>query len=537
MATLVVDNFRGPLTRVESGDINSGFAKYDTSFGYNPFTKPGDLTWFEQPTSIISDIVGGAMAAARVRSETGTTYVYTVTNDMKLRKIQVNSLGSPNPNLDSPSILSTLSQQPTSSTLAMNYGGSMQFYGTTEKIFVGTDFGVTKVNFTGAGEASIATTQSSVMFNVPRPSAQFLGKMYFGNGNNLIEIDSTETVTSYAKLDPSFPAGTYVRDLDVTQDGNYLQITVSRNNSPPLFTTNVTTNNSSQSDSFKFFWNGTDEGYTASENFPGYSLTANAIFGPNNYTLGSDLGGCAIYQSNQKIVTLDKASTPNFHATYSNSNLLGFVTPEYVSSVAHLQASGMVYGQYDVEMPNGLFRLFRQPPRATGTSEDTFSVPVVVPVTNLLYTYEEANYPGNIANVGKIYFSVSDFGDSSTAYTTYRFLTTPFGTGTPINGVYETQTQIFSKKVKPSQVRVYAEPWVANNAFKIDLVGSNNSSIIGASKLFEVGNSSTIAAGNDYAWYTPAPAPTYAIGIRITNLGTSNFTIKKVEVDYDGAGK
>jgi len=49
METLVVDNFQGRLTRYKDGKINSGFAKYTSTFGSDPLSSPGNLTWFEAP--------------------------------------------------------------------------------------------------------------------------------------------------------------------------------------------------------------------------------------------------------------------------------------------------------------------------------------------------------------------------------------------------------------------------------------------------------------------------------------------------------
>ena len=86
-----------------------------------------------------------------------------------------------------------------------------------------------------------------------------------------------------------------------------------------------------------------------------------------------------------------------------------------------------------------------------------------------------------------------------------------------------------------SEIRVYGEPWVANNSFLIDILGSSGNPIPGASKTFTAGTNLTI--GDDFAWYTPAAAPTYAVGLRITNIGTVNHTITKIEIDVDDAGK
>ena len=45
MTTLEINNLGGPLTRRNNGDINSGEARFETSWGYDPYSKPGNLTW------------------------------------------------------------------------------------------------------------------------------------------------------------------------------------------------------------------------------------------------------------------------------------------------------------------------------------------------------------------------------------------------------------------------------------------------------------------------------------------------------------
>ena len=121
----------------------------------------------------------------------------------------------------------------------------------------------------------------------------------------------------------------------------------------------------------------------------------------------------------------------------------------------------------------------------------------------------------------------------------YRFYTSPTGTSSIVAGVYETQTQLFSKKVAPKEVRLYTEPLVSGNDFVVDLIGSGGSVISGGSQRFIVGTSS-IATGTDMVHFNPAIAPTYAIGARITNssiTGVVNWTGTKLEIDYEPSGK
>jgi hypothetical protein len=529
MKTLVIDNFQGRLTRYNDGDITKGYAKYDTSYGYDPFSKPGNLTWFEAPTRIDTDasVLTDLVVAARPRLESGTTYVYAVGSTGRFYKIKSNDTATYNPNYDSPSVIATLS----AGTPTFKYGSSLQFYGDTERVYVGHDKGVNRVDFTGANDTLVTSTAASVTSSVPRPSTQFAGKTYWGNGNNLIEIDSTATASSYYKLSPSFPVGTQVRDLDVSPDGNYIQAVVSRVSQPDITAVTQDTNSLSSADSYFIFWNGTDTGYTAYNPYNAYSLNSNTAFGPYSYTTGYDLGGAAVYSLGQKILSFPNAQAPNFNAMFSVGNMVGFVVPEQADDVQ--KASMFMFGAYDREIPEGLYRLFR----VSATSQtDIVQVPVAVVVSNLFYGHSAAGYTDNMVGSAKIYFATLEYDDTpTTSYKFWRFNTVPTGSGTAIAGVYETQSQLFSKKVLISEVRLYVEPLVANNEFTVDLIGSDGSPISNGSKTFTVGTNCT--AGDDYLWWKPAIKPTYAVGVRITNSGSANWTLSKLELDVSEGGK
>ena len=106
-------------------------------------------------------------------------------------------------------------------------------------------------------------------------------------------------------------------------------------------------------------------------------------------------------------------------------------------------------------------------------------------------------------------------------------------------GVYETQTQLFSKKSEIKEVRVYTEPLAGGNDFVVDLIGSGGSVMAGGSQRFQVATGS-VATGTDMVHFNPAMAPTYALGVRITNssvTGVANWTANKVEVDYMEGGR
>lgn len=527
--TLLINNFQGRLTRYTDGDSNSGYAKYTKTFGNDPFTNPGNLTWLEQAAQIDSagSVITDLIMAARPRLESGITYVYAIGHTGRLYKIQVNDPTTYNPNYDNPVLLATLTAQ----TPTFKYGSSIQFYGATERIYIGHDKGVTRIDFDGANETFVGVAGSWTA-SVPRLSVNFAGVLYFTNGTNLAAIDSTATVTTYAKLSPAFPVGTQARDIDVSSDGNYVLVVVSRVPQADITVSTQDTTSLSSGDSYLIYWDGTSAGYTAYNPYLSYSINTNTSFGAYGYTLGYDLGGAAIYAGPQKSISLPNSNCPTPAAMFSTGNMLGFASPEQDSNVA--KGAIMLYGQYDTEIPAGLFRFLRA--GATSPETNVIQVPYCGIVSNLFYGSSAAGYTGNRVGSAKLYFSTLETSAApTTKYRLYKFTTVPTGTGTAIAGVYETQSQLFSKKVLVTEVRIYMEPVVTNNSFTIDLIGSDGASITNSNKTFTVGSSMT--AGDDYAWYNPQIEPTYSLGIRITNAGSVNMVIQKIEVDYTVGGR
>lgn len=519
--------------------MNSGLAKYQTTFGNDPFSNIGNLTWLEAPTQIDSgaSVITDLIMAAAPRLESGITYVYAVGHTGRLYKIQVNQPSGYNPNLDNPVLLTTL----TINSPTFKYGSSIQFYGVgTEKLYIGHDLGITTVNFDGTGEAFVGTL-GSYTANVPRPSVIFQGVYYFGNGQNIGAIDSTLTVITYGKLNPALDIGTYIRDLDLTPNGTYMEIIQSYLNSPDLTSNVQDTTSLSSADSFIVLWNGTDAAATSRTSYSGYTINANTAFGPYTYAVGYDLGGAAIYSSGKKVISLPNSISPNSQALFSTGNLLGLAAPETVGGF--LKVNIMFLGQYDEEMPKGgWYRFLRN--AAQGTETDVIQMPVCLIVSNLFYGASSAGYTGNQVGSAKLYFSTLETSAApTTKYKFYKFTTVPTGTGTAIQGVYETQQEtsvklfrnILKKKLTVKEVRIYTEPLITNNSFQIDLIGTGGNPIAGTTQVFTVGTNLTV--GTDFAMYNPAFAPQHSIGLRITNLGTANWTLEKAELDCDESGK
>lgn len=535
--TLVVDNFQGSYTLYQNGNINSGKSYEQVSGGYNPFPKPGDLTWSEAPTLIDSggSVITDLIVAAKERVESGVLYVYAIGHTGRLYKIQVNDPTTYNPDYDNPVLLATLS----SNSPTFTRGGSIDFFGSTERIYIGHDKGVTRIDFDGTNETFVGLA-GSYTTSVPRPLQQFVGKLYFGNGTNIGEIDSTATVTSYTRLSPGFPSGTQVRDIKISSEGTYINIVVTRLALFDITSATQETVSTASLESYLFRWNGTDIGYTSYVNYPSFSLSANYTFQGNEFNFGTDLGGQAVYMGSDKISNSAECPFPLPNSITSTGNLLLYLTPVYFGSA--LEADLFTWGSVDWEVGRGWGQGFWDIGflNATSPETDIIRVPYFQIISNAGLGASSNNYVGNLFGTSKFYFSTLETSSGPT--TKYRFYKWKIATSTnitpgtiQINSIYQTQTQLLSKKVSVAEVRIYGEPWVANNSFQIDLIGSDGNPISGGSYTFTAGTNLTI--GNDYAWYNPQMAPTFAIGLRVTNLGTANHTISKVEIDSHDGGK
>ena len=531
--TLVVDNFRGQWTYYSDGDINSGRSYSQNSAGQNPFIKPGNLTWFDAPVQIDSagSVITDMILAGKERVESGILYVYAIGHTGRLYKIQVNDPSTFNPNYDNPVLLTTL----TSGSPTFTRGGFMDFYGATERIYIGHDKGVTRIDFDGTNETAISGTWAQ---NVPRPLKQFIGKLYIGNGSNIAEIDSTGTVTFSTKLSPGFPEGTQVRDIDLTPNGTYLQIIVSRLALENITSTTVDATSSANAESYIFSWNGTDTGYTSFNTFPQFSLTANTLFQNYQYTFGYDQFGSSVYNPYEKITWVSEGKSPLPNAVVSLANMVAYGIPLFYNDV--LELDFISWGSFDFEVgqPLGYWDLFFMV--ATEPETDILQVPFMASISNAFFGPSSSGYSNNQIGISKIYFSTLE--TSSTPTTKYRLykwvpnVVQSVASGSILtDAIYQTQTQLFSKKITIKEVRIYGEPWVSGVSFTVDLIGSDGTAIDGGSKTLTAGTNLTV--GDDFAWYTPDCAPTFALGLMITTVGTTNFVITKVEIDYEKGGK
>lgn len=525
--TIVIDNFTGALTRQRYGNMNSGLALYHgdaRSFGYNPFYEPGALTWLPAATDITASL-NGMLLAGKTRVESGVLFLYGITNTGHLVKI--------NTSTDGITDLATLS----TGTPTFVYGASLEFYNGV--IWISNDKGLSRINFDGTSETQVGTWNSSNFIqNTYHPLTSFQGKLYVGNTTdgtttNIGEIDTTNLIVRQNRLAPALPVGTYIRDMDVAPDFSYLVISASEVPTPAL-TAGGDTVSSFAADSALYKWNGSDEGVTAGQALPNFGVTALNFFGEALFTFMYDFLGVSLFDGGRKVVALpgDKAPTPN--ATFANGNYI-------VWGGGRADTSIYFYGNWDDQFPTGLWRMLNidtdsfftnSIPFMSFVKNEFFGVDsngAFTTTPNKLYFSEQLVASGTGALSSKLWkFSIPGSSDTLSGFSSF------------VEGVYETQKQIFPQKVVVKQIRVYIEDPGPTSAFNLTLTGDAAASLGGFEYTYAAGSDPTILQGDltriDYN--PPEGVPTFSLGLQFLNPGaTKNITVKKVELDIAPAGK
>lgn len=550
--TIEITNFTGRLTRIINGDMNSGFAKFATSFGYDPFSKPGNLTWFEnyQTISGVTDLI--LSAKTRWIGETNPV-VYAIGSKGNLYKIQVSSVTDPQ--VHTASIIGSVK----SGTPTFQKGASMEFFGSTEKIYIGSDSQVNAINFDGSAEVIIGNPANYAV-NVYRPLKPFAGKLAFGNGPTIGVIDATGTVSSsvigvssavgniYSQLNPALGVEMRVRDLDVSPDNTYLLITASSadyENISTLSTPNMV--NTIPAQGIVAGWNGSDVTVTTAQNLPQNLVSALQSYLIKNMFFIADSFGAGLSDGVKKILTLPNNKAPLPNATGVNGNFIFWSAPERLpfggtNTNPTLFNSMFYYGQLDQETPIGLWRIMK-------TQGQLFGGGVVQIPVNLLasLSYSDMNTVQSsviTAGYGTHYFSTLDASNnaiqSGSVVTLNRINVPPTGIGNAATGSYETQNQLFSKKIGITQIRVYCEPTVTNNRFQIEIIGGDGNTIDNGTFTYQYGDITDPGTGSasvERINFNPDTKTLFSCGLRINNLGTKNIVIRKIEIDYTDSGK
>lgn len=554
--TKEITNFSGRLTRIVNGDLNSGFAKFTSSWGYDPFSKPMNLTWLEQPTDISASIWGSLSSDlildAQTRVESTSTpiqYVYMLGQSGKLYKVQESDTGIPN--LDS--VVGITSVLTSIGVPTFTYGGAIRFFGSNPKLYASSDSQIVSSPLppTGAGPTIVASVGgvASIFGNVFHPLQEFAGQLCFGNGPTIGVISETGTVTSSiigvsgtntaSQLIPPFPPDTRVNDLEVSPDFDYLLVGASNMMHEQLLGTGPSLTPSFSGDGFLFKWNGSDTGTTAGRFLGSYAVTAMQTYLGNQMFFSNDSFGASVNDGTKKILSLPNNKSPFPNATDINGNFLTWFSPEYPPNSSVLQASLYYFGSLDEENPSGLWRVARIQSTQSSVANISFT-PMNRLVSNKSFTENVGNSSIFTAGFGKHYLSISSDSALSSKQYVYRFLITPTGTGTPQRGIYETQTQLFSKRVGLAQIRVYTEPTVAGNSFQLDVIGADGNVVADGTYTYTFGDTTDPQSGStslERINFNTNAKTQYSVGLRLTNTGTVNMTIKKIEIDYTEEGR
>lgn len=542
--TKVITNFTGRLTRILNGDMDSGFAKFTNSFGYDPFSKPMNLTWLETASDITGPINNLPQAGKVLSASSDGPNVHVIDQGGKWYQIRSSSPSNSNIN-------SVIGIQ---SVAGNNYqfGTSMEFFGSVVgvdlasnrlgKLYVGNDSNVKSINPDGSAEATVGNG-TFYTTNVYKPLKPFAGKLVFGNGNTIGVIDNTGTVNSsvistgtsggiYSSLNPALGTLTKVLDLEVTTSNDYLVMASSDILQEERLDSTVydITQTFGSQDGKIVLWNGTDQAATAATSVPTYLLSAIQTYFKNNSFFAADTFGTAFNDGNGKVLSLPNNKPPLPNAVATNGNFITWACPEVVGTARFM--SLYYYGHLDQENPAGLYRVLRW--ATTQSAGFVSKAPLNLLVSNKYQTVNGAGTAVVTYGLGKHYIGVNSVNSSATANFLLSFLVTPSGSGTPQAGVYETQTQMFSKRIGIAQIRVYCEPVVAGNAFQLDMIGTDGTPITNGTFTYTFGDP---VSGNERINFNPGNKSTFALGIRVTNTGTTNMVIKKIEIDYSEEGK
>ena len=403
------------------------------------------------------------------------------------------------------------------------------------------------INPDGSGEQAVGT-QTRYVSNIFKPLKPFAGNLVVGNGNTVALVNSTNTVISsvlntgatllYSSLNPPLGTQEKVLDLDVSPSNDYVILASAKIlQEERLDSTQYDIVQTFSSQEGKISqWNGVDGTVTAATSFPTYLISAIETWFKNMSFFGGDSFGTAFNDGSNKKVSLPNNKPPLPNAVAVNGNFMTWVCPEVDSAQRYL--SLYYYGALDEENPTGLYRLLRW--TSTQSSGMVSKAPLNLLVSNK-YTTINSNGTGLITyGWGKHYIGVNSVNSGGTQNFLLVFLVTPTGTGTPQLGVYETQTQLFSKRIDIKQIRVYTEPTVAGNGFQIDMIEADGSVMNNGtySYTFVAGSDETKLQGSlERINFNPTAATGFSLGLRITNTGTTNMTIKKIEVDWEEQGK
>ncbi len=253
----------------------------------------------------------------------------------------------------------------------------------------------------------------------------------------------------------------------------------------------------------------------------------------------------ALMEGNQKLLTLPNNTNPTANSLSPNGTFLTWVSTEgtnlrnpssvFNNTYSSVFASLYYFGKLDEGNPTGLWRMNRISPIAGNYTMQ------YAPFNQVINNF--SFYGREVWGFGKHYIGTQDsIPDSYTSVVgrMHTFLLNPANYTSPTRGVYETQTQLFSKRIGVSQVRIYCDPTVAGNAFRLDLIGSDGNPVPNGTYTYAFGDVVDPQSGStsvERINFQGDIKTQYSLGVRITNTGTTQMVIRKIELDISDEGK
>lgn len=518
MSLLIFENFRSNLTRIPHGDPASGYARFDTTYNVGNFQVPTCIFFNDIPTDITGNVITDALMDGKIRIELGVMYVYAIGHTGNLYKIQVTNPTYQAPAYDVATLVKTLDTIP-----SMVYGGTLDFFGDNEMIYIGHDAGVTRINFDGSNEELI-TNDSSWVQNVPRQGKIFNNSFYFTNGSDIAVIDKTGVIVRNG-VNP-IPSIEYTaKDIDIDVMGKNLIIVCSNIPSVSILT-QPNLNATYGGTSVIVTWDGISDKVDSQNYVISFDQTATTTTGTQSYVFGYDIAGSVISKLDSEGLTkirgmlYSQSTVPN--ASSTNANLVGWAVPEFKNGA--LVYSNFLYGPLDEDFGTSFNRTIQFPSSLPGG--DVLRIPLFLLLTNLGFGGATSGYSGDVIGIGRSYSSTVEYDGNNYAYKLYSIPNVSSGIAAGA-GVYETQTVLSTTGLyTPTKVTVYLQPTQGGESFTASLVGIDGNVLSGSTVSF------TPAAGNILLTSgTLSVSSSAAVGVRITNSGLVTPIIHKIEVE------
>jgi hypothetical protein len=478
------------------GTLDSGKAIYDFTHSHNNYDFPGAIQFMESPIDITGSISDSIIDGA-TREENGILYVYLIGHTGKLWKLQVNDIATSNPSFFSSAMISQLT-----TATSFHQGGSLNIFGSPEKILIGHDDGVTVIGLDGSNEQLL---DGDWVQDVPHQAVIQFNIIYYTNGNSLISFGRDMKVIRSSLID-SVADDQIFKDVEIDKTGqNILAISSNIPNSDmTVYDEDVISGYVALS--YVYRLNPKTNEFISINPSPGFNQTALLTEGNKEYVFGFDVAGGGMTEITDNFRRLIsgvgslipcKAPCPN--AVGASSSIIGFVVPEATIPYSggpgeRLGCSVFFSGPLDLDSPDPAY--FREAHFVSSLAGgDIIKIPCQITLTNQIVNGGISGYKlspiSRSPTLGRILISTVEYNQVGYAYKLYVLKVATSFAYPFAQGVYETQLQMGDENEStvvsdftPTSVRAYCYPIMGYETFMVSLVGADGQPIDGDSQVF-----------------------------------------------------